>query len=93
MCWFSWFSWFTARQHAPALGFAEPTSAILCWFSGAFCWFTACQSEYPYQSMLVQNGHLLVQCWFKTKIKSFIKQKSLHIEPTELTEPTPFLRM
>ncbi|RAL74429.1 hypothetical protein CSC35_2956 [Enterobacter hormaechei] len=43
--------------------------------------------------MLVQNWHLLVQCWFETKIKSFIKQQILHIEPTELTEPTPFLRM
>jgi len=40
--------------------------------------------------MLVQNGHLLVQRWFKMKIKALIKQKYLHIEPTE---PTPFLRI
>jgi hypothetical protein len=93
MCWFSRFSWFIARQPAPALVFTEPTLAILCWFSGDFCWFTACQSECPYQNMLVQNGHLLVQRWFKMKIKGLIKQKYFHIEPTELTEPIPFLRM
>lgn len=40
---------------------------------------------------LVQNRHLLVQCWFNTENKSLIKQPSLYIEPTELTEPTHLL--
>ncbi|HAJ3060154.1 TPA: hypothetical protein HMT66_19645 [Escherichia coli] len=42
--------------------------------------------------VLVQNTVLLVQCWFNKKNKILIKQYSLQIEPTEPTEPTPFLR-
>ncbi|EDX35241.1 hypothetical protein Sd1012_3943 [Shigella dysenteriae 1012] len=43
-------------------------------------------------SVLVQNTVLLVQCWFNKKNKILIKQYHLQIEPTEPTEPTPFLR-
>ncbi len=43
-------------------------------------------------NLLVQNQYLLVQRWFKMKNNFHIKQSSLQIEPTELTEPTCFYR-
>jgi hypothetical protein len=66
-----WFSWFSGSrpQAAPALGFAEPTFAILCWFSGFL--LVHCLPVKKSLSNVGSKWHLLVQCWFRMKKKPY----------------------